>query len=48
VHGFGSFCLHGRSLWRDFLRGLSFLVIECGYPLFRYPTAGSVAKEHVL
>jgi hypothetical protein len=38
VHGFGSLYLRGRSLWRGFLRGLSFLVVECGYPLFRYPT----------
>jgi hypothetical protein len=24
--------------WRGFLRGLFFLVVEFGYPLFRYPT----------
>jgi hypothetical protein len=35
--GFGSFCLRGWSLWRGFLRGFSFLIVECGYPLFRYP-----------
>jgi hypothetical protein len=38
VRGFGSFCLHGWSLWHGFLRGLSFLIVDCGYPLFRYPT----------
>jgi hypothetical protein len=38
VRGFGSFFLRGRSLWRGFLRGLSFSVVECGYPLFRYST----------
>jgi hypothetical protein len=24
---FGLFCLRGRSLWRGFLRGLSFLIV---------------------
>jgi hypothetical protein len=38
VRGFGSFRLRGRSLWRGFLRGLSFLIVNYGYPLFRYPT----------
>jgi hypothetical protein len=38
VRCFGSFRLRGRSLWRGFLRGLSFLIIDCEYPLFRYPT----------
>jgi hypothetical protein len=38
VRGFGSFRLRGRSLWRGFLRSLSFLIVDCGYPLFRYPT----------
>jgi hypothetical protein len=38
VHGFGSFYLRGRSLWHGFLRGLSFLVVEYGYPLFRHST----------
>jgi hypothetical protein len=37
MRGFGSFYLRGLSLWRGFLRGLSFLVVECGYPLIRYP-----------
>jgi hypothetical protein len=38
VRGFGSLYLRGQSLGVDFLGGLSFLVVECGYPLFRYPT----------
>jgi hypothetical protein len=40
VRGFGSFYLRGQSLWRGFLRGLSFLIVDYGYPLFRHPTAG--------
>jgi hypothetical protein len=39
VRDFGSFYLRGRSPWRGFLRGLSFLIVECGYPLFRYLTS---------
>jgi hypothetical protein len=38
VRGFGSLYLRRRSLWCGFLRGLSSLVVECGYPLFRYLT----------
>jgi hypothetical protein len=38
VRGFGLSRLRGRSPWRGFLRGLSFLIVDCGYPLFRYPT----------
>jgi hypothetical protein len=38
VRGFGSLYLRGRSLGVVFSEGLSFLVVECGYPLFRYPT----------
>jgi hypothetical protein len=34
--------------WRGFLRGLSFLVIECGYPLFRYLTPRFSPEVHVL
>jgi hypothetical protein len=38
VRGFSSLYLRGRSLDVVFSGGLSFLVVEFGYPLFRYPT----------
>jgi hypothetical protein len=41
VCGFCSFHLRGRSLLHGFLRGLSFLIVDYGYPLFRYPTVAS-------
>jgi hypothetical protein len=50
VRCFDSFRLRGRSLWCHFLRGLSFLIVDCGYPLFRYPTMSSYTLfvHHVL
>jgi hypothetical protein len=47
VRGFGSLYLRERSLWRGFVRGLSFLVVECGYPLIRYPTPPYLTKNVV-
>jgi hypothetical protein len=44
VRGFGSLYPHGRSLGVVFSGGLFFLVVEFGYPLFRYPTAIFLAK----
>jgi hypothetical protein len=37
VRGFGLLYLCGQSLGVVFSEGLSFLVVEFGYPLFRYP-----------
>jgi hypothetical protein len=40
---FGSSRLCGRSFCRGFLRGLFFLIVDCGYPLFWYLTEGLLA-----
>jgi hypothetical protein len=34
VRRFGPSRLGGQSFWRGFLRGLFFLIVDCGYPLF--------------
>jgi hypothetical protein len=39
IRRFGSFRLCGQSSWRGFFRGLFFLIVDCGYPLFGYLTA---------
>jgi hypothetical protein len=38
VRHFGSFHLCGQSSWSGFFRGLFCLIVDCGYPLFWYPT----------
>jgi hypothetical protein len=38
VRRFVSSHLCGQSFWRGFLRGLFFLIVDCGYPMFWYLT----------